>query len=309
MKILLVGGAGYVGGMVTDLLHNDSNHQVTVLDNLLYEESYRKEVRFINQDVSDFKSMNKILKRFDIVVWMAGIVGDGACEIDKLKTYLINVESVKNLKKNFKGKIIFFSTCSVYGINNSIISEKAKLNPLSTYAKTKIEAEKILSDTNCVIFRLGTLFGISDTYSRIRMDLVVNILTMKAYFEKQVSVFGGAQFRPILHVKDVARAVICAINDEKNIGIYNLGFGNYKIIDIARKIKKILPETVINKEKIKFQDMRNYRVNSNKFSKKFNFDYKYDLEYGINEIIKLIKEKRIINFYNKRYSNINYLKD
>ena len=146
----------------------------------------------------------------------------------------------------------------------------------------------------------------SDNYSRIRMDLVVNTLSAKAFFEKTMSVFGGDQFRPILHVKDVARAIEVAIKSNK-IGIYNLSYKNMRIIEIANEIKKHFKGSKIIKTKIKFQDARNYKVKNNKARKELKFKAIYDLNFGIKELKKLLTEKRIKNFNDPRYTNQKYL--
>ena len=153
---------------------------------------------------------------------------------------------------------------------------------------------------------MGTLFGVSDNYSRIRMDLVVNTLSAKAFFEKKMSVFGGEQYRPLLHVKDVARAIEVAIKSNKR-GIFNLSYKNMRIIDIAKEIQKYFKNTKIIKTKIKFQDARNYKVKNNKATKELLFKAKYDLKYGIMELKKLLLEKRIKNFNDPRYTNQKYL--
>ena len=306
-KILLVGGAGYVGGAISDEL-NQSNYNLRIYDNLLYEPTYLKKIDFIYGDIRDKKKLKEHLNWADIVVWMAALVGDGACDVNKKDTIEINCKSVKWLSKNFDGKIIFFSTCSVYGAQNGILTENSKLNPLSLYAKSKLDAESFLKNKNSIIFRLGTLFGIGDSYSRLRMDLVVNFLTMKAYFDRELTIFGGDQFRPLLHVKDVARAVKKAINLNKN-GTFNLKYENYKISDLAELIKMNFKTKIkINTTEMMFQDTRNYKVSSNSFDRLFKFKPKYDVEYGIKEIIELIKSNRIKNFDDIRYSNHLYLK-
>ena len=305
-KILIVGGAGYVGGVIVDLLLKNKNYEVTVFDNLLYEDSYRKNCNFINGDIRDNNFYRPKLNKYDVIVWLAALVGDGACAINPNLTDQINFQTLKKLCKIYRKRIIFISTCSVYGAQNGILDEKSSVNPLSHYAGSKLKCEGILKNKNSIIFRLGTLFGISDNYSRIRMDLVVNTLSAKAFFEKKMSVFGGDQFRPLLHVKDVARAIEVAIKSKKR-GIFNLSYKNMKIIDIAKEIQKYFKNTKIIKTKIKFQDARNYRVRNSKASKELYFKSKYSLEYGIKELKKLLEEKRIKNFNDPRYTNQKYL--
>ena len=196
LKILIAGGAGYLGGYLTDLLIKNGC-EVTVYDNLLYEDRYLKPANFIYGDVRDSKKLLSIINGFDAVVWLAAIVGDGACAVEPYYTRAINVDSVKWLAENYKGKIIFTSTCSVYGFNNNLIDETSELIPLSLYAETKVAAEKLIINQhkNYLIFRLGTLFGVGDDHSRLRFDLVVNSLTMKAARGEVLKVFGGGQWR------------------------------------------------------------------------------------------------------------------
>ncbi len=306
MKILIVGGAGYVGGAVTDLLLNNPENEIIVYDVLLYENLFQKDVKFINGDIRNSELLKKYLKWADSVVWMAALVGDGACSINPLITKEINCDTVKYLAENFDGKIIFFSTCSVYGAQDDVLNETSPTDPLSVYASTKLEAEKILKNKNALIFRLGTLFGIGDSYSRIRMDLVVNVLTAKAINEKKLSVFGGRQFRPLLHVKDAARVIEESIRSN-NKGIYNLHLENIKIIDLAVKIQKLFNDVEIDKVEMKFQDSRNYQADGTKLRKDFKFRPKYTVEDGVNEIKKLILEKRITDINNPRYTNQKFL--
>ena len=305
-KILVVGGAGYVGGVIVDLLLSKKKYDITVFDNLLYEESYRKNCKFIYGDIRDKKFYTQKLNSYDVIVWLAALVGDGACSINPDLTDEINFQTLKNLCKIYKKRIVFISTCSVYGAQNGILDENSPVNPLSHYASSKLKCESLLKNKNSIIFRLGTLFGISDNYSRIRMDLVVNTLSAKAFFERKMSVFGGDQYRPLLHVKDVARAIEVAIKSSKR-GIFNLSYKNMKIIDIANEIKKYFKKTKIIKTEIKFQDARNYKVSNQKASKELSFKAVYDLKYGILELKKLLKEKRIKNFNDPRYTNQKYL--
>lgn len=231
-NVLIVGGAGYVGGAITDIILQDNNYNVRVYDSIVYEDSFRKPVKFIYGDIRNEEILKPQLAWADVVVWLAAIVGDGACQLNPELTKSINQDSVSWLADNFNGRIIFMSTCSVYGAQNIELDEKSSLNPLSLYAETKLEAEKSLKHKNAIIFRLGTLFGVGDLFSRIRLDLVVNILTVKAYTEGKISVFGGDQFRPLLHVKDVARAVKMNLESEHR-GVFNLHRQNVRIMDLA----------------------------------------------------------------------------
>ena len=189
---------------------------------------------------------------------------------------------------------------------DDILNENSPTDPLSVYASTKLEAEKILKEKDALIFRLGTLFGVGDSYSKIRMDLVVNVLTAKAINDKKLTVFGGRQFRPLLHVKDAARVIEESIRS-KNTGIYNLHLENTKIIDLAEKIKNLFTNVEIEKIDMKFQDSRNYQADGSKLRKHIEFRPKYSVEHGINEIKKLILEKRITDINDPRYTNQKFL--
>ena len=304
MKILVVGGAGYVGGGIVDTL--SKKNEITVYDSLIYESAYRKDVNFIYGDIRDYKKINSILKNFDAVVWLAALVGDGACSINPTLTHEINSETVKNLVKNFNGKIIFLSTCSVYGAQEGVLDENSEVNPLSEYASSKLIAEKYLEESDAIIFRLGTLFGISDQFSRIRLDLVVNILTTKALVDKKMSVFGGDQWRPLLHVKDVANAIDHNISSNTK-GIFNLHYKNFKIIEIAEKIKEKIPDVSIETTPLPFQDARNYQVSSDKLKRETGFEASIELTQGIEEMYNLISSNRIKDINDPRYSNQNFL--
>ena len=306
MNILVVGGAGYVGGGIVDKLKQ--THNVTVYDSLIYEESYRKDVNFVYGDIRDHDKLLPLLNENDAVIWLAALVGDGACSINPKLTFEINSESVKFLANNFDKRVIFLSTCSVYGAQEGLLDESSAINPLSEYASSKVQAEEYLSDSNAIIFRLGTLFGISDEFSRIRLDLVVNILVTKALTEGKLTVFGGEQWRPLLHVVDVANAIAHTIESDVT-GIFNLHYKNFKIIDIAQAIIEKVPSASIETTPIKFQDARNYQVSSEKLYKESGFKASTNLSKGIEEIYDLISNNRIKNVHHNRYSNQNFLEE
>jgi nucleoside-diphosphate-sugar epimerase len=305
-KILIVGGCGYIGGFLTDYLVS-KNLDVTIYDNLMYEERYLKPVPFIYGDVRDREKLSEILPKFDTVIWLAAIVGDGACAVDPFLTQSINEDAVKWLVDNYNGKIVFTSTCSIYGENNDLIDEEAVPNPISVYADTKLAAERYIVNNakDYLVFRLGTLFGTGDKMSRIRLDLVTNILTRKASLGEPLTVFGGEQWRPLLHVKDVSTAIFHGITNNIN-GLFNLSYVNYRIKDIAEDIKELIPGTEIIYQDMPFEDLRNYKVKNDKY---ISTGWKpvYVMADGIEEIRVIIHENRIKNLDNPIYSNAGYL--
>jgi len=305
MNILVVGGAGYIGGAVTDTLQA-TNHKVRVYDSLLYEESYRKPIEFIYGDVRDYEHLRTQLEWADAVVWLAALVGDGACAINPQLSMEINQNTVRWLCENYDGRIIFTSTCSVYGAQDGILTEGSPTKPLSVYATTKLAAEEYLKDKNTMIFRLGTLFGISDLFARLRLDLVVNVLTVRAALEGELTVFGGEQFRPLMHVRDVARAIVDYIETEYT-GIYNLHRQNVRIVDLAYQIRNHFPDTVVTRTDVEFQDTRNYRVSSDKIRSQLGWRPVFSIDDGIIEIKELIETRRLKDVSNPRYANQTFL--
>lgn len=297
MKVLITGGAGYVGGALTDIL-KVTDHEVRVYDNLTFEDHYTKDVPFVVGDVRDYPKLAEQLAWADCVVWLAAIVGDGACQVHPDTTKEVNQDAVKFLSENFDGRIIFPSTCSVYGAQDGLLTEESPTNPLSLYAATKLQAEKYLVNKNAVIFRLGTLFGVGDNHSRVRLDLVVNTLTMKACTEGKLTVFGGEQYRPLLHVRDAAEAMYKAI-DSGLRGIYNLSHTNMKISDLAEKVRDTVP-CEIEYQDMTFEDARNYKVAC-------KLPTETEVETGILEIAKLFEQGRIKDPNNPRYNNYGYL--
>jgi len=275
-KILIVGGAGYIGGFLTDTLMQSTNI-ITVYDSLIYEQRYLKHVDFIYGDIRDKEKLLGIMNNHDIVIWLAAVVGDGACAIDPYLTQAINEDCVKWFVDNYKGKFIYTSTCSVYGVNDGLLDESAPTNPISIYAKTKLAAEQHIvgSHENFLVFRLGTLFGLGDEHSRIRFDLVVNALTKRACMKQPLTIYGKDQWRPLLHVKDVATAIQFGIDSD-----INLSCGNYTIRNIAEEIRSFFPEVKIEYQDIPYEDLRNYKVKADKYLS-MGWVPKYMLKEGI----------------------------
>jgi nucleoside-diphosphate-sugar epimerase len=305
-NVLVVGGAGYIGGYVTDRLEA-AGYRVRVYDNLLYEEKYLKPVDFVRGDVLDKPRLLPHLQWADAVVWLAAVVGDGACALNPSLTEEVNLEILKWLVRNFDRRLVFMSTCSVYGAQDGILDEDSPVNPLSLYAKTKVEAEMVVAPCDAITFRLGTIFGVGDRFSRLRLDLVVNLLTVKACLYRRMSVYGGDQYRPLLHVRDVAEAIVPNL-ETRHRGVYNLLTANMTICQAAEKITELIPGVQIDRTEIKFQDARNYRVSGDKASQTFGFRPKLSVADGIREIKVLCDEGRICDIYNTRYSNADYLR-
>jgi nucleoside-diphosphate-sugar epimerase len=308
MNILITGGAGYLGGALTDILRHDdydSPLNITIYDSLLFEDHYLKDIHFVKGDIRDYKKLQPYLEEADVVVWLAALVGDGACALNPEQSEEINQETVKWLASNYSGRIIFPSTCSVYGARDGVLDENSPTKPLSIYAATKLQSEEYLQNKNAIIFRLGTLYGVGDRYSRIRMDLVANVLTARAFYESRLKVFGGEQYRPLLHVKDAAQAIADNIFTEYT-GIYNLCGENMKILDLAKEVNNVIP-TKIEIVETSFEDSRNYKVTAAKASTVFDFKPRYKIQDGIDEVYKLVDSGRIKDFNNPRYSNAGYL--
>jgi len=308
-KVLVCGGSGYIGGLTCDLLIRDG-FQVTVFDNLLYENRFLKEIPFIYGDIRDTQKLLEVSKDFDVIVLMSALVGDPACSVDQKLTEEINYQSIKNFCENISDNqhLIFMSTCSVYGAQDGILNEESPTNPLSSYASTKLAAEKYILQKGGTVFRLGTVFGLGDTYSRLRMDLVVNVLTMKALKDGEITINGGEQWRPIIAVKDIAEYVTEACH-MKYKGVYILSKENVMIKELGEQIANLIEDTKINYTEISFQDARNYKVDNSKSLTTFKYKPKVSVEEEVLKMYKMFKENRVQNPEDKVYHNGAYLKN
>lgn len=303
MKVLVVGGAGYIGGAVTDALAA-KNIPFTVYDNLTYEPHYLKQVDFIRGDVQDTKLLGSILPAYTHVIWLAAIVGDGACALDPVRTTFTNQYAVEWLAKNYDGRIIFTSTCSVYGANEALLDENSETNPLSVYAFTKLCAEAELEGKKALIFRLGTAYGLSDTYSRPRMDLVVNQMAVSAATTGRLTLHGGDQWRPMIHVRDIARAIVN--NLDGAVGIYNLATENLQMKTLADSCARIAKCEIIT-QPMK-EDLRNYRADTSKALKDGVWqEPHFTAEYGIVQFVELIRSGRVTDANRSAYFNVKHL--
>ena len=308
-KVLVIGGSGYIGGLTCDYLIRDG-FDVTVYDNLLYENRFLKEISFIYGDIRDTEKLYELSKNFDVIVLMAALVGDPACSVDQSLTEEINYKAIKDFCEVVSPSkhLIFMSTCSVYGAQDGLLNEESSTNPLSSYASTKLAAEKYILEKGGTIFRLGTVFGLGDTYSRLRMDLVVNVLTMKAVKEGEITINGGEQWRPIIAVKDIAEYVTEACKEEYE-GIFVLAKENVVIRELGERVAKLIPNTKINYTEISFQDARNYKVDNSKSLNTFKYKPQVTVEDEVSRMLLMFKENRVQNPEDKVYHNGAYLKN
>lgn len=306
-NVLVVGGAGYIGGYAVDYL--SQHYNIIVYDNLNYERQYLKPINLVRGDVRQHNKLKDLLDWADAVVWLAAVVGDKACDVDPIVTRAVNVEAVTFLAENFNGRIVFPSTCSVYGAQDALLDEDSPVNPLSLYAESKYEAEKKLSDKNVAVFRLGTLFGLGDCYSRLRFDLVANLFVAKAYLGQELTILGGLQWRPMLHVRDVAPAIDRALR-QKHVGIYNLVYENVQIADLAYTIQDHIDGGVImHWGQMPAEDARNYRVSGAKFENTFKWQPCRTLIEGLQALWVALQEGRIKNPNDPIYHNYRYLSE
>ena len=295
-RAVVIGANGFVGNSITEELAKQKIETLGL---------GRPELDLLNEDSAT--ELRRVLKGGDVLIIAAAKapVRDFAMFLDNLKMLHPIILAAHKVSLSH---IIYISSDAVYSDSIDPLVEESETNPLSEYASSKLLGEEYLKDSNSIIFRLGTLFGISDQFSRVRLDLVVNILTAKALMEKKISVFGGDQWRPLLHVKDVANAIDQTVDTSLN-GIYNLHYKNYKIIDIAEKIKEKIGDVEIDITPMSFEDARNYQVSSEKLEGESKFKAEIGLEQGIDEIYELILNNRIKDINDPRYSNQNFLKE
>lgn len=316
-KVLVIGGAGYIGSvLVRQLL--EAQYEVRILDQLLFgDESIRDLIgrpgfELLRGDFRHVDAVVKAVKGADAVVHLGAIVGDPACALDESTTLQTNYAATALVTEVCKGsgvsRLVFASTCSVYGATDHLVDEKSDLNPVSLYAATKIDSERILLASrnerfHTTVLRLGTAFGVSP---RPRFDLVVNLLTAKAYFDERISVYNGEQWRPFVHVHDIARAFrlmleapLPLISGEIfNVGSYNM---NHRLADVSSSICEIAPNVEVVHEVN--SDIRNYRVSFDKIHSVLGFECETSLMDGITEMYDALKEGRISDYSSTKYHN------
>jgi|TARA_B100001964_G_scaffold215815_1_gene254478 nucleoside-diphosphate-sugar epimerase len=299
MKILITGGAGYIGSMLCEYLLNEG-HEVTVIDTFLYSRnslnSYyaNKKFNVISMDVRD-PNIKEHLISHDIIIPLAALVGAPLCNFKKQEALEVNYDSVKYIVDNIsKNQIIIYPTTnSGYGIGekDKFCTEETPLNPISLYGKTKTDSENyVCQHENSTRFRLATVFGSSP---RMRLDLLVNDFAYKAVKDSYIVLFEANFKRNYIHIRDVCRAILMSINNtEKFKGeTFNLGLSdaNLSKLELCQKIKEYIPNFQISLNEIaKDIDKRDYIV-SNKKIEKVGFKAEFSLDDGIKELNKFYK--------------------
>lgn len=321
-NVLVVGGGGYIGSALVERLL-ELGYNVRVLDLMVYGDDSIS--AFYNHPAfelvkGDFRYIDAVVrasKGMDAIVHLGAIVGDSACSIDQDLTIEVNLQATRTIAEVGKGfgvrRFVFASTCSVYGASDEVLDEQSVLRPLSLYARTKMESEKVLLSLADDIFaptilRFGTIYGLS---GRPRFDLVVNLLAAKAVQDGEVGIFGGEQWRPFVHVRDVAEAIVLALRAplySVRGTIFNVGSNeqNLQIAELGPIIKEMVPDTrVVTQPK---EDNRNYRVRFDKISRLLNFQPHYTVHDGIREIISGFATGKITDYRNPCYNNFDFLK-
>jgi nucleoside-diphosphate-sugar epimerase len=310
-KVLITGGAGYLGSILTEVLLS-KGYAVTVLDSLVYKQlslnqfCHNENFNLVVGDVRDIKLLTSLVETHDIIIPLAAIVGMPACKKDPELTVAVNYQQIKNIVEIIQPsqKLLVPNTNSQYGSSETIITEESPFNPLSLYAQTKCDAEKrVLESGNGISLRLATVFGVS---YRQRMDLLVNDFVYRAFTDEFLVLFESHFLRNYVHVRDVSKAFIHLIEnyDQCNNNAYNVGLtsANMSKLQLAQKIKEYVPNLVIIEEQFKEDfDKRNYVVSNEKLEST-GWSCDFSLDRGIQELLKAYK--MISNFKNKDFTNL-----
>lgn len=296
MKILVTGGAGYIGSVLVGTLL-DAGHRVTVLDAGLYGATsllgycHRPEFRFVRGDSRDERALAPLVRGVDAILPLAAIVGQKACDLDPWRATGTNLEAIRLLLK-IRARaqtVVFPCTNSGYGRTTGEVycTEKTPLDPISHYGRTKVEAERaVLESGNAVSLRFATIFGVSP---RLRLDLLVNDFVYRARFERVLVLFEGHFKRNYLHVRDAADAFLHVLEHRDRFadGPYNAGLdaANLSKTELAEAIRRHLPDlAIVHSEVGSDPDKRNYIVSNEKIGRT-GWTAKRSIDEGIRELL------------------------
>jgi nucleoside-diphosphate-sugar epimerase len=320
--VLVVGGAGYIGSLLVECLLQ-KGHQVRVLDALLYGDealrSFHAQPGFelMVGDCRNIQDVVRAVQGVESIVHLAAIVGDPACDHDSQSALEINYAATRMLIEIAKGhgvrRLIFASSCSVYGATDLEMNENSAIQPISLYGQTKVDSERALlaakNDTfHPTILRYATVFGLS---YRPRFDLVVNLLTAKARQQGVITIFNGEQWRPFIHVRDLVDATVRVLEAPVRVvsgEIFNVGDSrlNHTLTQVGETIREVFPETRV--QNVENPDRRNYRVSFDKLRGRLGFRARHTLREGILELKKAFDEGVIEDHTDLRYHNERFLK-
>jgi nucleoside-diphosphate-sugar epimerase len=310
-KVLITGGAGYLGSTLAEYLLING-YEVTILDNLMYKQLSvlhlfkRDKFKFIKGDVRNTTLLQKLVSQHEVIIPLAAIVGMPACRDNPQLAIDVNYIHIKNIVEVLRSdqKLIIPNTNSQYGSSPDIITEESPFKPLSLYAETKCNAEAcVLGNGNGVVLRLATVFGVS---ARMRQDLLVNDFTYKAVTDGYLVLFEGHFKRNYIHVQDIARTFQFIIeNYEQCRGeVYNVGLSsaNLSKLELAQTIKKYIPKLVIKEDEFnKDFDQRNYIVSNEKLES-LGWSPRFDIDYGVKQLIESYQLITTVN--NTNFTNL-----
>jgi nucleoside-diphosphate-sugar epimerase len=319
VRVLVTGGAGYIGSLLLRRLL-DAGHDVVVLDRLLFGASPLQGLeanpgyRLVTGDVRDRDLVDALLEDRDAVIHLAAIVGEAACKADPRLAVEVNMTATQRLAEATAAagiaRFVFASTCSVYGAGGTErLHEHSALAPTELYAETRVNAERALAGAvNCglrpTVLRFGTVYGVSP---RTRFDLVVNLLTSRAIRDHAVSIFGGEQWRPFVHVDDVARAIHVSLEaDLERVGNQTLNVGdnreNYQMKDLGPVLAREVPGTDV-KVVPEVVDQRSYHVVFDKIERLLGFHAGFNVAGGVRQVRDAIQTGAIPDPFDRQLVN------
>jgi nucleoside-diphosphate-sugar epimerase len=325
-RVLVTGGAGYVGTALVQLLL-EKGYKVNVLDTFWFWDSTDEFLKAINADNNpnitlikgDLRNKEDVIKALegvDSVIHLACVSNDPSADLDPKFTHSVNYEGCLNMidlsKEKGVKRFIYASSSSVYGIKKEPnVTEELETEPITQYSKLKVEVEHYLMhrlDDNFkgVIIRPSTVSGYSP---RLRLDLVVNILTNSAVNKGLIKVFGGDQFRPLIHIQDMIRLyemLLIVPIDKINRKTFNAGYGNLKVIEIANLVKEVVGDVPL--EVLPTDDPRSYHVNSDKIKNELGFEPEHTIKDAVVDLKQAFDSGKVKNINDDKYYNIKRMK-
>lgn len=304
MKIGVFGGLGYVGSTLVHRLVKEG-HQVLIGDSVCYKVDEKwfdwvhtnDNVNFQFMDIRNYNQVRSVIDKCEKIVNLSALVGETVCDNDMKNTYKVNYESATEISDYCRKQnkpMIFLSTCSNYGKSNVLCTENSKLNPMTSYSKTKVMAEKHIIKTNptAVVLRMSTVFGVSK--ARTRMDIMPNQFIKESMEHNTISIYQPKAIRPIIHVKDVANILetFLLLDEPPNHQVYNVGFAKMNLTkeEMANTIKRITGAEI---KEIKSNDSRTYKVDFSRLHNEFIINQIVNLEGGMEDLLDKTKSKNL----------------